>query len=113
MDTLQTRILALIDTHSKLDIIFKNNDKVSDIKDNKYLSYCLEQLKNISGNIFLYGVSMNKNDSHIWNAIKKNSNIENIYISVLPRERDELTKNTKEAFGSRKGVVFFNSHLKY
>ena len=111
MDTLRTQILSHIDAHSTLDCIFKNKEKLSDIKKNKYLNDCLEQLKNISGNIFLYGIGLGKNDNHVWSSIQNNSNIKNIYISVYSDDSDEFIKQTNNTFNSDNRITFFDSYL--
>jgi hypothetical protein len=82
LDTLKSRIIERIDESKPLDIIFKSTDKIKDINNNQYMKSALEQLKKITGNIYLYGVSLSENDNHIWEAINNNDEVTQVYVSV-------------------------------
>ena len=90
LDTLKSRIIDRIDESAPLDVIFKSKNKENDVINNPYMNFALEKLKShIEGNLFLYGVSLSENDSHVWNAIKSNTSVENIYVSVFENHSDQ------------------------
>ncbi len=75
-------------------------DKLDKIKNNPYLRFCYNQLSNISGILVIYGVSFNDNDTHIFNALNKNRNINKIYISVYQND-ENVINNAKKIFNYR------------
>ncbi|HAT5058755.1 TPA: DUF4917 family protein, partial [Legionella pneumophila] len=56
-------------------------EKLNIIKHNIYLKNALESLKNIEGDIVIYGCSIDDNDAHIWKNIC-DSRTNNIYIGI-------------------------------
>ena len=82
--------------------------KLRKINSNKYLAYCLDKLRSISGNLFVYGHSADPNDAHIYNAIFK-SRIKHLYFCVhkptadIARTAGELSRYQK----------LFSSEIKY
>jgi hypothetical protein len=51
-----------------------------DDKKKPYLNYCYNELKEIEGELLIFGVSFN-NDDHILEALEENKKLENIYIT--------------------------------
>lgn len=75
-------------------------DKLQKIENNPYLSFCYNQLSNISGVLVIYGISFNDNDTHIFNELNKNRNINKIYISVYQND-ENVINNAKKIFNYR------------
>ena len=48
---------------------------------NGYLNSCYKSLKNIGGDLVIFGTTLESNDEHILSAIL-NSNVKNIYLGV-------------------------------
>lgn len=86
--------------------VFQNDDKLSSIKGNEYLSTCYNKLKSLSGNIVIIGSSLSENDSHIFEAIN-NSSIENIYISTRSTSITKTRDAAMKCFSS-KNLFFFD-----
>lgn len=55
--------------------------KLQQIKTNPYLNCCYEHLKEIAGNLFIYGHSLRDEDDHIFEAINFNSGLKRIFVS--------------------------------
>lgn len=64
--------------------------KKSRINNNAYLARSFASLKNITGNIFIFGHSLRDEDDHVFKYINHKSNVKNIFISIYG------DKNTKE-----------------
>lgn len=60
-------------------------------KEHPYLNFCYEQLKQIQGNLLVFGVSF-KNDEHILEALNSAEELEHIYITCF-KEEDTLHLN--------------------
>ena len=108
LDTLKSRIIERIDESKPLDIIFKSTDKIKDINNNQYMKSALEQLKKITGNIYLYGVSLSENDNHIWDAINDNGKITQVYVSVSSNgngNSDLKMANAKQRLPKKKNLI--------
>lgn len=91
----------------------KSEQKIRKIGSNDYLSFCYNQLKKISGRILIFGHSLSEEfDNHIVEALKNNSNITEIAISIYP-EQPILNINEMEARLARqlagRPIHFFNS----
>lgn len=59
-----------------------SEEKLNKISHNRYLQNAIEQLRYIKGSLFIHGHSLDDNDKHIINAINKNKNLKQIFISV-------------------------------
>ena len=97
-----------------MDVIFKSEGKVEEISQNEYMKNSLDRLKTIQGDLFLYGVALSAQDQHIWNAIKKNDQIENIYISVFldeNKESDLTEEKARTAFGNKKFEFYYSKSI--
>lgn len=69
------------------------------IEENQYLNTCYQKFSKISGDLFVFGFSFKENDSHIFNSIKNNSRIKNIFISLrgdLDGVNNEILVKCKE-----------------
>ena len=76
----------------------KSEDKMSQIKDNKYLKRCFDKLLDLSSNLVILGSSLDDNDKHIFDAINR-SNIDKIYISSSNSNKAKVSfKKAKEIF---------------
>ncbi|KJD28141.1 hypothetical protein TM45_04990 [Campylobacter jejuni subsp. jejuni] len=61
-----------------------SNKKLEQILKNKYLQFCLEQLKTIEcDNLVIFGTKLKENDEHIREAINSNHNIKNIFFRYI------------------------------
>lgn len=68
--------------------------KMQRIDKSPYLSYCLRALQHIGGTIFIYGHSLDENDSHIFKKINL-SYAKKIYISIYGDETSDSNKRIK------------------
>lgn len=59
-----------------------------------YLSYCLQALTRVSAPIFILGHSMDENDAHIFEAIRKSTSRQ-IFVSVFGDEHSESNRRLK------------------
>ena len=66
----------------------------------------LESLKNIEGDLVIYGSSIDDNDAHIWKTIC-DSRINNIYIGISENCGNKNIDRIKELF-KNKNKVFYN-----
>lgn len=72
----------------------KSEQKIRKIGSNDYLSFCYNQLKKIDGKLIIFGHSLSEEfDNHIVEALKNNSNISEIAISIYP---DQSIPNINE-----------------
>lgn len=58
-----------------------SKEKLNHINRSDYLRYAFYKIKEIEGELVLYGVSLADNDEHIWEAIGENKNINKLYIN--------------------------------
>jgi len=77
------------------------------IDKNAYLKQALESLKNIEGDLIIYGCSIDDNDAHIWEAVCSNNSVGNIYIGRSNKDRDEVTDRVTKHF-KNKHVSFYS-----
>lgn len=63
--------------------------KLARIKRNGYLSRTFSSLKNIKGNLFIFGHSIRDEDDHVFDFINHNNKSLNIYISLYGGVNDE------------------------
>lgn len=85
-----------------------SQEKIDHIFHSDNLGFTFEKLNKIEGNLVLYGVSLDDNDTHIWKAISKNKKIKNLFVSFhvyqSPIEQrakaifNELYDNAKVSF---------------
>lgn len=67
-----------------------SNKKLEQILKNKYLQFCLEQLKTIEcDNLVIFGTKLKENDEHIREAINSNHNIKNIFLGISDCEKNQ------------------------
>lgn len=65
-----------------------SKDKLKKIKHSGYLHRGLASITKIKGSLFMHGLSFDKNDDHIINAVVKGE-IENIYVSIFGNPGDK------------------------
>jgi hypothetical protein len=68
--------------------------KKSRIEHNPYLNFCYQKLSELSGTAFIYGHSMDENDKHIFDQIKKSS-VRKIFISIYGDPHNESNSTTR------------------
>ncbi|MEL5272847.1 DUF4917 family protein [Serratia marcescens] len=90
-----------------------SDKKLERILHNPYLNYCYSALRKLRGTLFIYGHSMDENDSHIFNQIR-NSQIEKIFISIYGDEYSESNRKLKanaQRFFSKPGctIDYYNA----
>lgn len=83
------------------------------IEKNEYLSFCFRALTKLSGTLFIYGHSMDENDSHIFSKIRE-SNIDQVFVSVYGDPGTDANRtlqlNAKRFLESaRRPVEFFDA----
>jgi hypothetical protein len=67
--------------------------KLKRITENGYLSRAMASIKNIGGNLFIFGHSLRDEDDHVFNLILENKKLKNIFISVYGDLQSELNKH--------------------
>ena len=87
--------------------VFQQDDKIDAINHNDYLLNCYEKLSGLSGNMVIIGSSLADNDNHVFEQIN-NSNIDAVYISILPKEIEKLSELAKTKFPSKE-IYFFDA----
>ena len=92
--------------------VFQSENKLDVIKENSYLLNCYNKLTTLSGNMVIIGSSLDDNDNHVFSQIDK-SNIENVYISVMPNELEKQYKKAQEKFPSKKVYLFDAKTISY
>ncbi|WP_191561622.1 DUF4917 family protein [Metabacillus idriensis] len=87
----------------------KWEDKLEQIQSNKYLRFCYNSLKDISGHLTIYGHDLNESaDKHIVDAII-NSNVDVIAYGIYDLDRKEATSERIRSYFPEKEIYFFNS----
>ncbi|EDP7223918.1 DUF4917 family protein [Campylobacter jejuni] len=82
-----------------------SNKKLEQILKNKYLQFCLEQLKTIEcDNLVIFGTKLKENDEHIREAINSNHNIKNIFLGISDCEKRSEIK----PFSTDKNIFFYD-----
>lgn len=103
-------------------------EKLKSIEDNEYMNHSLKNLKEQNGSvepmpeetvsiaIFLYGVSLDEKDKHIWDAIDNNQYIQRVHISYCGNhfsiDYANFVDRAKGAFphkAKRNEIYFFDS----
>lgn len=85
--------------------------KAEKIKHNPYLDYCFRQLKQLNGDMFIFGHSFDESDKHIFDELKK-SNVNRFYVSIYGNENTEQNLRTianARTFLAPKDIVFFRA----
>ena len=72
--------------------------KLKKIEHNPYLNYCFQALRDLKGALFIYGHSMDENDKHIFDQIKR-SQISKVFVSIYGDENSE--SNTRARANAR------------
>lgn len=80
-------------------------EKLNIIKNNTYLKNALKSLKNIEGDLVIYGCSIDDNDAHIWKNIC-DSRTNNIYIGISKDCSDKNIDRIKDHF-KNKNTTFY------
>jgi len=70
-----------------------SEDKLSKIKNNEYLSFCLKALGKLEGCLFIHGIALSENDEHLSRRIQK-SNVTKIFVSIHGDPDTEVNQNT-------------------
>ncbi len=79
--------------------------KTKIITENNYLSIAHSTLKELTGDVVIYGCSMDDNDKHIWNSLNS-SNIDSIYIGICPTQKDKVGE-VKRKYFENKSTYFY------
>lgn len=77
--------------------------KKARIERNPYLNFCFRALRKVSGTLFIHGHSMDENDKHIFDQLKK-SGVDQFFVSIFGDEHSE--ENTRVKANAR---VFLES----
>ena len=105
---LYQRLEDIIDSKSEdIVCIFKDKNKLEDIKANNYLNDAYNKLKTLKGTIVILGCSLSKNDSHIFEAIKE-SKIKQVYIACFKEDIKDI-KKIKDSYFKDKYITLFDS----
>lgn len=86
--------------------------KVRTIRRSSYLSFCLDQLRSVAGNVVVFGHSLSDQDAHIVEALNAHVSGRRIAVSILP---DDDTKRLNKELSriryalSRHDVEFFDA----
>ena len=105
---LYQRLEDIIDSKSEdIVCIFKDKNKLEDIKANNYLNDAYNKLKTLKGTIVILGCSLSKNDSHIFEAIKE-SKIKQVYIACFKKDIKDI-KKIKDSYFKDKYITLFDS----
>lgn len=83
-----------------------NEEKAERIERSAYLRYCFDSFERLTGSLFVHGVSLSANDSHLTRCIEsKQSKIEAMYVSIFgdPDEEsnEELVTRAKKVVRNR------------
>lgn len=92
--------------------IFQSTNKLGAIKENPYLLNCYNKLSTLSGNMVIIGSSLDDNDNHIFAQIDK-SDINKVYISVMPNDIEEQYKKTMAKFPHKQVILFDAMTISY
>lgn len=107
-----SRVLEQIRHKNYPLIVFEGKavQKTEYINSSPYLWYCLERLKSIKNHLFIFGSSLNSySDKHIVEAILKNNNLSQIFISTRKADEDQLLQKAKIFETAHKEVIFFDA----
>ena len=74
----------------------KSEQKMAKIQRSNYLGSCLRSLGAVTGNLFIYGLSMSQNDEHILNEIRKNSKLKKIFVSFYGDAKSSEARRLRE-----------------
>lgn len=89
-----------------------SQEKEQEIQNNKYLQGGFNKLSSISGNIVIFGSSLDDNDSHILNAVN-GSNVIKIYISSSEKRKNETYNKAKKYFVNKEIILFDYETVSY
>ena len=92
--------------------VFQSSNKLEAIKENSYLLNCYNKLSSLSGNMVIIGSSLDDNDSHIFAQIDK-SQLEKVYISVMPCDIEKQYDKAREKFPNKQVVLFDAMTISY
>lgn len=85
--------------------------KAEKIKHNPYLDYCFRKLKQLTGDVFIYGHSFDESDKHIFDELKE-SGADRFFISIFGDENSAQNQRTianARTFLAPKDVVLFSA----
>lgn len=68
--------------------------KKTRIEHNPYLDFCFRELRRVSGTFFIQGHSMDENDKHIFDQLKR-SGVEQFFVSIFGDENSEENTRVK------------------
>lgn len=71
-----------------------SDKKLQRIQHNPYLNYCYRQLSIAAGTVFIHGHSIDVNDQHIFDALKR-SHVKQFFISIFGDEDSDENLRTK------------------
>ena len=66
--------------------------KQNRINNNAYLAKSFASLKNIKGNVFIFGHSLRDEDDHVFNYLNHKSKVNNVFISIYGDKNSEENK---------------------
>ncbi len=111
--TLADQIQGHVVRNSAIACVFKGKDKEQEIQESLYLRACLDRLKKIEGVLVIHGSDFGGNDDHIWKAIRDNSGIKEVYVSLYKEGEQEAEKRARAkeklnggAGGDKKIILF-------
>lgn len=64
------------------------------IEHNPYLNYCFRALRNVSGTFFIHGHSIDENEKHIFDQLKR-SGVEKFFVSIFGDENSEANTRVR------------------
>ncbi len=71
-----------------------SDKKLQRIRHNPYLNFCYHQLTTVTGTVFIHGHSIDANDQHIFDALKR-SPAKQFFISIFGNEDTEDNRRAK------------------
>ncbi len=113
--TFQERVAQEVYTGwQKMVIVFSgtSEEKKNQIQNSTYLEKGFDVLPTLSGDLTIFGSSLDKNDNHIFEQINKSA-VETIYLSSCSESYEEDKKRAKELFGNKKIVLFDYTTVSY
>ena len=84
--------------------------KKARIEHNPYLNYCFRALRQVSGAFFIHGHSIDENDKHIFDQLKK-SPVERFFVSIFGDEYSD--ENTRKKANARAYLESGISEVKF
>jgi hypothetical protein len=98
---LYDRVEDILNTEDReLVCIFQTINKKDEIEKNAYLTKCLSKLNTFSGDMVIIGSSLDDNDDHVFNEIRK-SRLDTLYISTVDELKSQMHEKAVQKFPSK------------